>query len=651
MEEEEESASKKMRIYVGGLGAATTEDDLRKVFQSVGGVVEAVDFVRTKSRCFAYVDFFPSSQSSLSKLFSTYNGCAWKGGKLRLEKAKENYLARLRREWEEDAQITDSNVGAGMKVVAPEFTEYVTKSEHIQIFFPSLGEVKSLPISGTGTHKYDFPHVEVPPLPVHFCDCEEHNVSAPTGNFKDTKTRDLNAEDGGMDEDEIKMMNAVLNKLFERQEASQSNCNGSMAHNDKHNSTTLIDNQLLEDIKEDSDEDNLVLNVVASNCNSKSMPLNSGNKSFKAHGNSKGAARDQKNNSRVQSKKRKSVTSEEFDGNESVPSISTSYGGTDPSYDPARSSRPQAPDRGPLIQPSRSQKSSWKTLIHDKNNVSFSISDILSSVTSANEGQAEAEADYLNLAHSTSIRNSDLATAAELGSKTEEIQSQKINVSFTVTDVLPAVPSADQEEAASADLNLAHSTPNRNTDFAADPISKSKSEEIKSVESFPEAVCAVPNVTSNKGRGSSWRQKSSWTQLVSEEITSFSITQILPNNPSEKQVQGESDVINVNLSARSETNASKQRDSQCIAEDGSAAIVIRKDETAWNNVKKNEPPAVEENKPSPAEIIDSNLPQVGSFDVNSGETCPFMRNSRSVAEWTKIKAALSGGSKKKKQRQ
>lgn len=66
-----QSASEKMRIYVGGLGAAMTEDDLRKVFHSVGGVVEAVDFVRTKSRSFAYVDFFPSSQSSLSKLFST----------------------------------------------------------------------------------------------------------------------------------------------------------------------------------------------------------------------------------------------------------------------------------------------------------------------------------------------------------------------------------------------------------------------------------------------------------------------------------------------------------------------------------------------------------------------------------------------------
>ncbi|KAA0038190.1 hypothetical protein IC582_003565 [Cucumis melo] len=645
-----QSASEKMRIYVGGLGAAMTEDDLRKVFHSVGGVVEAVDFVRTKSRSFAYVDFFPSSQSSLSKLFSTYNGCAWKGGKLRLEKAKENYLARLKREWEEDAQIRDSNVGADMEVVAPESTQHVTKSEHINIFFPSLGEVKSLPISGTGTHKYDFPHVEVPPFPVHFCDCEEHDVSSPIGNSKDTKTRDLNAENGGMAEDEIEMMNAVMNKLFEREEASQSNCNGSMALNDKHNSTMLTDNQLLEDNKVDCDEDNLVLNVMASNCNSKSMALNSGNKIFKAHGNSKDAVRDQKNNCRVQGKKRKSFLSEEFDGNESVPSIFTSNGGTDPSYDPARSSRPQAPDRGPPVQSLRSQKSLWKTLIRDKSNVSFCISDILCSVPSANEEKSEA--DDLSIAHSTPNKNSDLARAAVLGSKTDEIQSGKINVSFNITEVLPSVPSADQEEAASADLNLAHSTPNINTDVGADPISKSKSEEMKSVESFLDAQCTVPNVNSNKGRGSSWRQKSSWTQLVSEEITSFSITQILPNNTSGKQVQGEAGASNANFSLWSETNAPKKQDSECIAEDESTAFVIGKDEIDSNDVKKNEPQAVQECETCPTQIIESNLPQQGgSFDVISGETCPFMRNSQSVAEWTKIKAALSGGSKKKKQRQ
>lgn len=47
----------------------------------------------------------------------------------------------MKREWEEDAQIRDSNVGADMEVVAPESTQHVTKSEHINIFFPSLGEV------------------------------------------------------------------------------------------------------------------------------------------------------------------------------------------------------------------------------------------------------------------------------------------------------------------------------------------------------------------------------------------------------------------------------------------------------------------------------------------------------------------------------
>lgn len=60
---------------------------------------------------------------------------------MKLEKAKEHYLARLRREWEEDAQVNDSIAGADMEVSAPESTENVAKSEHIQIFFPSLGEV------------------------------------------------------------------------------------------------------------------------------------------------------------------------------------------------------------------------------------------------------------------------------------------------------------------------------------------------------------------------------------------------------------------------------------------------------------------------------------------------------------------------------
>lgn len=66
----EEKVEETTRIYVGGLGEKVTNDDLRKIFSSLGRVT-AVDIVRTKGRSFGYVDFSPSSDKSLPKLFST----------------------------------------------------------------------------------------------------------------------------------------------------------------------------------------------------------------------------------------------------------------------------------------------------------------------------------------------------------------------------------------------------------------------------------------------------------------------------------------------------------------------------------------------------------------------------------------------------
>lgn len=60
-----------LRIYVGGLGERVAENEVSRIFESVGGVVEGVELVRTKGRSFAYVDFLPSSNKSLSKLFGT----------------------------------------------------------------------------------------------------------------------------------------------------------------------------------------------------------------------------------------------------------------------------------------------------------------------------------------------------------------------------------------------------------------------------------------------------------------------------------------------------------------------------------------------------------------------------------------------------
>lgn len=60
-----------VRIFVGGLGEGVTDDDLQRLFGSLGSV-DGVEIIRTKGRSFAYVDFVPSpsDQKSLSKLFS-----------------------------------------------------------------------------------------------------------------------------------------------------------------------------------------------------------------------------------------------------------------------------------------------------------------------------------------------------------------------------------------------------------------------------------------------------------------------------------------------------------------------------------------------------------------------------------------------------
>lgn len=72
MEEERDEDGKRIdRIFVGGLGVSVTEDDLHRLFTGVGGSVEGIDIIRTKGRSFAYVDFLPSSDKSLSKLFAT----------------------------------------------------------------------------------------------------------------------------------------------------------------------------------------------------------------------------------------------------------------------------------------------------------------------------------------------------------------------------------------------------------------------------------------------------------------------------------------------------------------------------------------------------------------------------------------------------
>ncbi|KAL4590088.1 hypothetical protein LXL04_003007 [Taraxacum kok-saghyz] len=223
MEGDGEVIREKTRIYVGGLGGAVTEDDLRKTFSALGEVV-SVDVVRTKDRSFAYLDFLPSSDKSLPKLFSTYNGCMWKGGKLRLEKAKEHYLEKMRREWQEESKLASKPVPSDSLETDDNALKKPTKpsseiNKQLCLFFPKLGKVKSLGQVGIGKHKYSFQRIQVPPIPTHFCDCEEHSIDFPPPDKN--KVSEIEKPCDGVNEQEVNIMNSVMNKIFERANPSK----------------------------------------------------------------------------------------------------------------------------------------------------------------------------------------------------------------------------------------------------------------------------------------------------------------------------------------------------------------------------------------------------------------------------------------------
>ncbi|RYR57500.1 hypothetical protein Ahy_A05g023229 isoform J [Arachis hypogaea] len=134
--------NKLVRIFVGGLGESITKQDLHSLLSSFGNV-EAVETIRTKGRSFAYLDFLPSptDDKSLSRLFSKYNGCVWKGGKLKLEKVKEHYLVRLKRQWDEDAMSKIEHVSdkpATTDKLEKKPTKESLKTKQLYIYFPRL---------------------------------------------------------------------------------------------------------------------------------------------------------------------------------------------------------------------------------------------------------------------------------------------------------------------------------------------------------------------------------------------------------------------------------------------------------------------------------------------------------------------------------
>ncbi|KAL5974244.1 hypothetical protein ACLOJK_030908 [Asimina triloba] len=285
-----------VRIFVGGLDVGVTASDVQKRFSlspSLGKVLGVELITKNNNNIpivgdgggggggipipnasnFAYIDFQPSSPKSLLKLFSTYNGCVWKGGRLRLEKAKEHYMARLKREWEEEARLAndsgkgDADRGENMQASLKQLGRPAPAEKekmHLQIFFPELRKVKSLPYRGTGKHKYSFQRVEVPSLPIHFCDCDEHCAPLETASGEQLSMSRTHFD--GINAKELDIMNSVMNKLFER-EAIVDSADTVITSADAGNYSRCTVDDVPSNEMVAAEEDNLLTNIVMERAN------------------------------------------------------------------------------------------------------------------------------------------------------------------------------------------------------------------------------------------------------------------------------------------------------------------------------------------------------------------------------------------------
>ncbi|BAT79944.1 hypothetical protein LR48_Vigan721s000200 [Vigna angularis] len=613
MAEEVEESNNAVRIFVGGLAETVSIEDLRSLFSSLGSV-QAVQTIRTKGRSFAYIDFH-SDPKSLSKLFSKYNGCLWKGGRLRLEKAKEDYLTRMKREWEHDA-LDDATQPPPSS--PKEATTHSSKSntKHLNIFFPRLRKVKSIPFSGTGKHKYSFQNIKVPPLPVHFCDCEEH--CSPFVTERGRLSIDGAAESAGMNDEEISIMNAVMNKLLQKEKISSVESLG------KEKDLYKSPDTLQSDEGEDSaaDEDDLIINMETKRnktalignqeleriLENQESWFNKTKIAMEEHNNSMPEVERRNNSNPNKNKKRKSLPKLEMESNAEV---STTPGGkgnkqTLPNKVGSGAQRTE-PEDGfeELTKVSWSQKSSWKELLGGGGNTSFSASIILPKLNCSKNQQ----------------RSDDLCAPVSTVSKTENMEKER---------ELWSNPTNTQVIKENADAQPTH------TQVTKELAEAANKEMIEDVTKNQHNV--APNKT---GRGASWLQKQSWTQMVSENSNSFSIAHILPGITFPEPKAKEPIVVPVISNHFKHNGVAKGTINEAVSNHvyKSRETIQEKSQHISGNDVTFASVVEEKVETSPREKSPEN--------IEIGETCSFMRSAASLKEWAKAKAAISGSLKRK----
>ncbi|XP_059634549.1 protein REPRESSOR OF SILENCING 3 isoform X2 [Cornus florida] len=553
-----------------------------------------------------------------------YNGCLWKGGRLRLEKAKEHYLLRLKKEWAEDAELPESTpsngVDAAKNMESLENPKKVLKSEKmpLRLFFPKLKKMKSLPFSGTGKHKYSFQRIEVPSLPIHFCDCEEHSGHSYTTkveHFHDPET-----QRGGINEEELKIMKSVMSKIFERENISESTRLEAGSANQEKNSTESIDDLIMKESEADdeADEDNLIMNMVAGGNNRVAFFGSQGNETISANEESvlqtskyrppQNMLKSQKRNILTSNKKR-SAHAEESDKSEFVSAtrkrkseilLDSEIVEPDPqSATPERKSEilldseivePYPRTKRSKTNVSWSQKTAWRNLIGERGNSPFLVSQIMQT-TATDEEQPKsdgssvpdlAESKRQNLEKHGNMEMQQLdesrpAKPNEVVNKSSKSKSDGSSVPDLAESKNQNLEKHGNREMQKLDESLSakpneifnKSSKSKSDGSSVPDLAESKNQNLEKhgnmgMQKLDESWPAKPKeVVSKSSRGASWLQKSSWTQLVGETNRgSFSISQILPGSFERQEILEPNGIYTTNSSDSKHSNLFKPTGSE-----------------------------------------------------------------------------------------
>lgn len=220
---------------------------------------------------------------------------------------------------------------------------------------------------------------------------------------------------------------------------------------------------------------------------------------------------------------------------------------------------------------------------------------------------------------------------------------------FNISSITPVIPSTEESQLDSDVSNVANSDGKKQNLESNEELEDSceKKDENRLVESQPTETNVVAN---QSGRGAFWRQRCSWTKLVSDNSTaSFSISQLLPGVTFDKKISAEIKGPYIANPTNGSLDVPVKKVKSSGIESVTTAGIGQERDVADGITSYVNPQTPMEKTQASSSLLDKRSgvapKQTSVGNVVSGET--FMRSATSLKEWSKLKSALSGSLKKK----